>query len=104
MESELQILGIYSTYVSTGYYSIKVFYQIGEIQKQQYDFKIAVKDPDGETIEATTDTFTVEATGIDGCTTLNDIYFAKAGKYVFEYQIKFDNEYKTVAHKTLIVE
>jgi hypothetical protein len=92
------------TYISPGYYSIKVFYQIGEMQKQQYDFKIAVKDPDGETIEATTDTFTVETAGIDGWTELSDIYFAKAGKYIFEYQIKFNNEYKTVAHKTMIVE
>lgn len=91
-------------YISSGYYSVMVFYQVGQMPKQQYYFRIAVKDPDGEVIGAATDTFTVETTGIDGGTTVSDINFAKAGNYVFEFQIKYDNEYKTVAHKTLVVE
>lgn len=94
------------TYVSVGQDTeVSVFYQVGPMTKQVYEFRIVVKEPNGDALSSSSDdSFEIGSTGMDGYLTFTDLDFKKPGNFVFEFQIKYDGEYKTVGHKVLVVE
>ena len=82
-----------------------VFYQVAPLAKQNYEFRIIVKEPDGDILTSSaSDSFEVDSKGMSGYLPFDDLDFKTAGNYRFEFQIKYNGEYKTVAHKTMVVE
>jgi hypothetical protein len=50
------------------------------------------------------DSFEISNYGLCGTLAFDEVNFSKTGNYVFKFQMKLNNEYQTVARKTLIVE
>ena len=90
--------------VPTGYNTINVFYDVGPMAEQLYEYRIIIEDPDGETISMDADSFEIGSYGMNGSLAFEEVNFSKTGNYVFKFQMKLNNEYQTVARKILVVE
>lgn len=87
-----------------GYNQIIVFYDIGPMPKQLIEYRIALEDPDGDTVSMESDSFEIDSYGMSGFLAFDGANLSKAGNYVFKFQMKLNNEYQTVGRKVLVVE
>jgi len=84
---------------------VTIFYEIGPMEKKVYDYRFICKEPNGDILSSSTlDSYEITESGMSGCYDYENLDFKQPGNYTFELQIKYGNEYKTVGHKTLIVE
>jgi hypothetical protein len=84
---------------------VTIYYEIGPMEKKVYDYRFICREPDGDILSSSTvDAYEIDETGMAGTYTYEDLDFKQSGKFTFELQIKYGNEYKTVGHKTLVVE
>lgn len=87
-----------------GYNTIIVFYDIGPMSKQLYEYRIAVVDPDGETVALESDSFEIDSYGMSGFLIFDSVNFSKPGNYVFKFQMRLNGEYQTIGRKILVLE
>jgi hypothetical protein len=90
--------------VPVGYNTITVFYDIGPMSKQLYEYRVAIADPEGDIVSLESDSFEIDSYGMKGYLVFDGVNFGKAGSYMFQFQMKLNNEYQTIARRTLIVE
>lgn len=84
---------------------VTVYYEVGPMKEKLYEYRIIVKAPNGDIIKSSeTDSYEITAYGMVGYLTIDDIDFTKAGNYKFEFQIKYDNAFKSVESKILVIE
>ncbi|MBR0599624.1 stalk domain-containing protein [Sinanaerobacter chloroacetimidivorans] len=84
---------------------VTVYYEVGPMKEKLYEYRIIVKAPNGDIIKSSeTDSYEITAYGMVGYLTIDDIDFTKAGNYKFEFQIKYDNAFKSVESKLLVIE
>lgn len=82
-----------------------IFYEFGSVEPNEYEYRIVAKDPSGDILNSSiSETFEVDKYGVRGYTTVDDLVFKSPGNYKFDFQIKFNGEFKTVESKTLLVE
>lgn len=90
--------------IPTGLNSIIVFYDIGPMEKQMYEYRIAILDPNGDTVSLESDSFEIDSYGMSGYLVFDSVNFSKTGNYVFQFQMKLNQQYQTIGRKILVVE